>query len=359
MFSVVIPLYNKAHTIGDTLASVLNQDLRDFEVVIVDDGSTDGGPQIIRSHFDDPRIRMIHQKNLGAGGARNRGVAEARYDLVAFLDGDDLWHPGYLTAMSEAAQHFPDAGMYCCAGVIRHPDGSGHLRYSSRYRDQTQLINYFENPAFFGHTSSTVVRKSRFHLSGGFPADMRNFEDHVVFYRLALQVDVVYCPSAMTLCNKGVPGSVSSDRTGNHDDHIKRNNMVFACWEALGPDKRNPLFPVFVRRDIRAFVRGLLADRNYPSIHTLLERTDPRLRDQLSALERFFYPRPAFWAVSRLWTGTCEVLWRLRGFPMSEYRRELTAPWSVSTERCAASAQRTPDRSRATRPAPRQPHRRR
>lgn len=318
MFSVVIPLYNKAHTIRDTLASVLSQDLTDFEVVVVDDGSTDGGPEIVITEFDDPRIRLLHQENLGAGAARNRGVAAARFDLVAFLDGDDLWDPGYLTAIKQAAQQFPDAGMYCCAGVMRYPDGSRHLRYSARYGDEIQQINYFENPAFFGHTSSTVIRKSHFHLGGGFPVGMKHFEDHAMFYRLALQAAVAYCPRPLAICNRGIAGSASSDTTSRFENRIERNNLLFACWAALDSDQRDPVFPVFIRRDLRNCVRGLLADRNYQAIRQFLGETKPELRDEFTAVERFIYPRPAFWAASRLCTGVFEFLWRLRGFPLAQ-----------------------------------------
>ena len=93
-FSVVIPLYNKAHTIVHTLSTVMRQNYADYDVVIVDDGSTDNGVQLIREHFKDPRIRIIHQENAGVSAARNRGIDEARGEWVAFLGGDDEWLPG-------------------------------------------------------------------------------------------------------------------------------------------------------------------------------------------------------------------------------------------------------------------------
>lgn len=110
-FSVVIPLYNKAHTIVSTMATVINQIYKNFEVVIVDDGSTDNGAELVRSHFDDPRIRIIHQENAGVSAARNRGIEEARGLWVAFLDGDDEWHPEYLSIMCCAIEKFPKAVM--------------------------------------------------------------------------------------------------------------------------------------------------------------------------------------------------------------------------------------------------------
>lgn len=116
MISVVIPLYNKEHTITRTLGTVLNQTYKDFEVVIINDGSTDNGVSVIQNFSTDSRIKIINQSNQGVSVARNEGVRNATYEYVAFLDGDDEWLPNYLSKMYEAIQKFPNAGLFCCAG---------------------------------------------------------------------------------------------------------------------------------------------------------------------------------------------------------------------------------------------------
>ena len=93
--SAVIPLYNKADYIGRALDSVFAQSFTDYELIVVDDGSTDGGGDIVRA-YSDPRLRLVCQENAGPGSARNRGLREARGALVAFLDADDEWLPEFL-----------------------------------------------------------------------------------------------------------------------------------------------------------------------------------------------------------------------------------------------------------------------
>ena len=324
MFSVVIPLYNKAHTIIETLQSVLAQEYQEFEVVIVDDGSSDGGMELVERQFRDPRIRLIRQSNLGASAARNRGVDIARYQLIAFLDGDDLWLPGYLTAMKAAAEKFPDAGLYCCAGIVRYPDGSGYSRYSDRYRGVTQKVKFFESPAFFSHTSSNIVRKSRFYVAGGFPVGMRYFEDQVLFHKVALRSDVVFCPLPLAVQRKGMGGHVSSVPFGAaYQDQLKRTNMTYAYWAELEPPSRDPDFARSSVHDLRIQLATLMAGGDYAKVRDVLGHVDPRLLGRLGPLERRCYPqpvlrRPSNWALS--WH---RVLWRSRGYPRPTYRSDI------------------------------------
>lgn len=100
-FSVVIPLYNRADIVGDTIRSVQAQDWQDLEIVVVDDGSRDN-PAAVIDAIGDPRVRYIRQENGGGGAARNRGIEEARGRYIAFLDSDDLFLPGKLSIMAEA-----------------------------------------------------------------------------------------------------------------------------------------------------------------------------------------------------------------------------------------------------------------
>jgi len=120
--SIIIPLFNKAPYVARALASVAAQTYTDFEVIVVDDGSTDEGPRIVEA-FHDSRISLIEQANAGPGAARNRGLELARGELVAFLDADDEWLPDYLAeGVRLLDQHGPDVALVT-SGNIEHPAG--------------------------------------------------------------------------------------------------------------------------------------------------------------------------------------------------------------------------------------------
>jgi glycosyltransferase involved in cell wall biosynthesis len=124
--SVVIPLYNKAPHIERTLQSVLMQTSLPDEIIVVDDGSTDGGGEIVAS-LGDPRIRLITQENRGESAARNRGITEAKGDLIAFLDADDAWRPPFLETINYLRKKYSNAGAYATAYDIVGPQGEKRI----------------------------------------------------------------------------------------------------------------------------------------------------------------------------------------------------------------------------------------
>lgn len=118
--SVIIPLYNKGKYIARALDSVFAQTYQEFEVIVVDDGSTDEGPDIVRT-YHDPRLRLIQQANAGPGSARNRGIKETTTPYLAFLDADDEWLPGFLDrAMTNLQEH--ENCVLCAVGYM-YPSG--------------------------------------------------------------------------------------------------------------------------------------------------------------------------------------------------------------------------------------------
>ena len=167
--SVIIPLYNKEDYIRRTVDSVLQQTHKNFELLIVDDGSTDDSLAQLAS-LRDSRIRVIRQDNAGEGAARNTGLAEATHDWVAFLDADDSWQPGFLGCVTEMITMQPELELCATGYQIRSPDGA-ELVGDSAAREYKIEHNYFslsfENKLPFC-ASSVAINAEALRACGGF-----------------------------------------------------------------------------------------------------------------------------------------------------------------------------------------------
>jgi glycosyltransferase involved in cell wall biosynthesis len=119
--SVVVPCYNYGRFVGDAVGSILAQSFRDFEVIVVDDGSTDDTPDVLRQ-ITDQRVRVLRKPNEGCAAARNTGRALARGEFLAFLDADDLWRPTFLERQLEVLEAEPEVD-YCFADLVRSTNG--------------------------------------------------------------------------------------------------------------------------------------------------------------------------------------------------------------------------------------------
>ena len=208
MISVVIPLYNKEKQIAHTLQSVFNQTFQNFEVVIVDDGSTDGSVSEVEK-FSDLRIRLIHQKNAGVSAARNRGIEEAKGDLIAFLDADDEWKPEYLATQYHLSQKYPDCNVFACNYEFRNTEGKVTptiIRKLPFTGEDGILSNYFE-VASCSHppicSISIMVKKSAIQKIGGFPVGIKSGEDLLTWARLAVNGQIAYSKKVVAIYDLG------------------------------------------------------------------------------------------------------------------------------------------------------------
>lgn len=186
MFSVVIPLYNKELSIKNTIQSVLNQSFQDFEIVIINDGSTDNSVEVVEA-FDDPRIHIIHQKNQGVSAARNKGIEEAKYEWIAFLDADDLWKENHLKEVVKMIKLFSEEKVFCTSFV----------RSNEEIVEEDACIEYIENyfersikQSFFW-TSVTCIHESVFKEVGDFKIHLNRGEDLDLWDRIARQYHFV------------------------------------------------------------------------------------------------------------------------------------------------------------------------
>ena len=191
IISVVVPLFNKEKYICRTITSVLNQTHKDFELLIINDGSSDNSVDVVKS-FNDKRIRLINQKNGGVSKARNNGVMHSKSDWVAFLDADDEYEQDFLYEMNKFLtinhnKNLSFIGSNYFIGskeriAVSHVIRNGIYDYFSLFRNQTSPNN----------SSTTVVNKSAFLKIGGFPEGVKQFEDWITWFKLAFAGEFGY-----------------------------------------------------------------------------------------------------------------------------------------------------------------------
>lgn len=194
-FSVVIPLYNKAPYISCAVQSVLNQSLADFEVIVVDDGSSDQGAEIVKS-MNDPRVSVTHQANSGVSEARNLGISLARGEWVALLDADDWHHPDHLAHLVRAQQAWPQADAVA-TDFVKVVDAEGP--WPPRWGDiantpEVELITDLPMRWLISQSicsSSIAIRRKRLeHMQPCFPPGEFQAEDLDFWFRLAEQTPI-------------------------------------------------------------------------------------------------------------------------------------------------------------------------
>ncbi len=182
--SVIIPAYNYAHYLPEAVASVLAQDHADLELIIVDDGSTDDTAEVC-AQFTDPRVRCVRQDNAGLSAARNTGIREARHPYVAFLDADDRWEPGFLTAIFREFARLDDsfaAIATACARMDARGKPLPPPRHNFLHRGELTAAGFcLRNRPL---SSSVVLRRAVFDECGGFDTSLRSSEDRDMWIRL-------------------------------------------------------------------------------------------------------------------------------------------------------------------------------
>lgn len=209
-FSVIIPLYNKEFHIKRAIRSVFAQSNQDFELVVVNDGSTDKSVEAAQTVIDS-RIRIISQENSGVSAARNRGVVESRADLVVFLDADDEWSPVFLQEILNLKDHYPDCGAFATAfqkineksekepflPVCGYPVG-----WQGKIEDYFKIL--VKGAPFF--SSSIAVKKNIMQAIGGFPVGIRQGEDVNTWLRLSLATDIAYLNLPLAVYHQDAQG---------------------------------------------------------------------------------------------------------------------------------------------------------
>jgi glycosyltransferase involved in cell wall biosynthesis len=223
MISIVIPLYNKEKQIVNTLKSVFNQNFQDFEIIIVDDGSSDNSVNLVKE-FDDKRITIISQVNQGVSAARNTGIKQAKRDYIAFLDADDEWETDYLQEQVDLINNYPECSVFACAYELKNYKGELEQIVLNKmpFSSQTGVMtNYFEvascsHPPLW--TSAVVVKKDAILSVDGFPVGVKSGEDLLTWARLAVKYKIAYSRKAYAIFVLDVSHNVDKKPVRLHDE---------------------------------------------------------------------------------------------------------------------------------------------
>lgn len=237
LVSIVIPVYNHATYVGQAVKSALAQTLAPLEVLVLDDGSTDGSAEVVEA-IKDPKLRLVRLEHAGAPAARNRGVAEAWGDFILWLDSDDVLEPGTIQAYAETLAEFPKAEVLHGKLTVTYPDLTpmdtllGRDWYGRNHDLMRELV--FTNPIA---NNGTMVAKACYGRVGGYDETFPRAHDYEFWTRLAPKAHFKYVRALVTRYRwheTNITGGVT------RPDRAHELRIVLAHLERQGPER---LFP--------------------------------------------------------------------------------------------------------------------
>ena len=233
-FSVIIPLYNKAPYVRKALESVCAQTYRDYELIVINDGSTDNSAIVADEYLkatDGIDYQIISQQNTGVSAARNNGVAQSHGDYLAFLDADDWWEPTYLERMAQLINDYPDAGLYA-SNYYYHKDGINIIKVDITTGYFNYPKEYFKNFAMPVWTGATIIPRKVFDEMDGFPIGIKLGEDFLLWAKIALQYKMAFLNETLAYYNNTLPPNY---RATTHL-HKPEEHMLFRLELAFGDE---------------------------------------------------------------------------------------------------------------------------
>ena len=281
--SVIIPLYNKVSEIELTLRSVLSQSVPPREIIVVDDGSTDGSAEVVE-RLATPLVRLIRQPNCGVSAARNRAMREATGEWVALLDGDDMWCSDYLATVAEMIERWPTCGAYGTGFSV----DDGERCVEAAYCQREGIVDFFAESMtrYVLIPSATTLRRDLALELGGFPEGMRMGEDQFLWTKIARVADVAFMPRPMVIYSRAAT---------NRSAAIYRPEQTEFSFEQLYEPERRDLSSEYIARvalgkalidSSRGGTEAARRALEFFSYNTMSHRIERKLR-VLNALPRF------------------------------------------------------------------------
>lgn len=264
MFSIIIPLYNKAAYIGETLNSVLSQKYCDYEVIVVNDSSTDNSLEVASS-FQDERIHIYTKENEGVSAARNYGIMRAKYDYIAFLDADDMLEPDYLVCQKKLIDMFPNAGIYATALYSIINEKKVYRNILDINHEYFLVDDYFKRSLLNGVTicsaSSVCLNRNVIKQIPMFRVGIKRGEDLDVWLRLALSYEIAYCNLPKVYYRVGMVDSLSVCYTSEGE---------FPYYEWLNYQSKSPYYKQYVVLAIYVHAKNAFIHHDYNTCLTEL-----------------------------------------------------------------------------------------
>lgn len=295
MFSVIIPLYNKAPYVAKAIESVLGQTYRDFEVIVIDDGSIDQSLEVAKT-FENKSITIVSQPNSGVSTARNNGVKLAKYPYICFLDADDWWHPTFLEEMKRLITDFPDAGIYGSGYYIVKNGQERIAPIGVPQGFERGIIDYCEVYAktlCMPLTSiSVVIPKHIFDEEKGFKSQLKFGEDFDLWIRIILKHKAILVNKPLAYYNQDV--EVNNRAIGSRF-YKPEEHMLFSNY---GDFMHNEGFRfLFERLALYGLLSYYLNDVNKLEVYQILSEINWNKHEHKYLLYYKKFPR---WAV-KVW----------------------------------------------------------
>lgn len=243
-FSIIIPLYNKEPYIAKTINSVLNQTYQHYELIVVNDGSTDNSAMVAEKLLKDiPNSRVINQVNMGVSIARNNGVLQAKGDYICFLDADDWWDISFLEEMQLMVKKFPEAGLWGCnywyvkKGMTRLMNkhvSNGYINFFQEFSTLAPIIC----------VGSVCLKKTLFNNLKGFNSEIKLGEDFDLWVRISLNSRIAYVNKPLCYYNQ----NVNTLNRGIGRLHEPSKNMLWNMDYLEEEEKNNPYYKQLIDR---------------------------------------------------------------------------------------------------------------
>lgn len=242
-FSIIIPMFNKNDYIEKSISTVLMQDYPYWELIIIDDGSTDGSAdKVLEIAKSDTRVKMISQENKGVSAARNAGIKNARFDEICFLDADDAWRPDHLSVLNELANRFPDCVMmFTQCLTVKNGTERGDPWFKNKSEDIGLLNSYCQamtrSPNLI-NSSNVCIRKNLAGSALHFNELDTIGEDLDVWLRISCISKVAFCSRGCALYNRDTVQNARSQNAVHHPKgYLETINQLLSDDTVSAEDK--------------------------------------------------------------------------------------------------------------------------